>query len=72
MSFKYILLSFTKNFELFIGVHPKDLLRVKNDDDWLERFLKHQKSEVEKAHEMLWTSVTWRKENNINGIFELN
>lgn len=48
-------------------MHPKDLERVKKDDFWLERFLMHHRGDAEKAHEMLWSAVTWRKEKNING-----
>nr|CAH7753988.1 unnamed protein product [Callosobruchus chinensis] len=48
-------------------VHPKDLERVKTSDDWLRRFILHQESDVKKALEMLWTSVKWRKDNNVNG-----
>nr|CAH7753987.1 unnamed protein product [Callosobruchus chinensis] len=53
-------------------VHPKDLERVKTSDDWLRRFILHQESDVKKALEMLWTSVKWRKDNNVNDINESN
>lgn len=50
-----------------IEIHPKDLNRVKNDDFWLERFLKHSKADQTKALNMLWGSVNWRKEFGTNG-----
>nr|CAI5867080.1 unnamed protein product [Callosobruchus analis] len=53
-------------------VHPKDLERVRTSDDWLRRFILHQESDVQKALEMLWTSVKWRKDNNVNDINESN
>lgn len=52
----------------FVGVHPKDLERVKKDEFWVERFLMHEKNNVEKALQLMWKSVEWRKANNINGI----
>lgn len=53
--------------ECFLDVHPQDLEKVKNNDYWLQRFLIHSKSDEKKALEMLWTALTWRKENKING-----
>ncbi|KAJ8924694.1 hypothetical protein NQ315_000845 [Exocentrus adspersus] len=52
------------------SVHPKDLERVKSDDGWLRRFLLHQENDVQNALNMLWTSVNWRKDNNVNDINE--
>ncbi|XP_018572291.1 motile sperm domain-containing protein 2-like [Anoplophora glabripennis] len=52
------------------SVHPKDLERVKTDDDWLQRFLLHQENNMQNALNMLWVSLNWRKENNVNDINE--
>ncbi|CAH1976983.1 unnamed protein product [Acanthoscelides obtectus] len=49
------------------SVHPKDLARVKTSDDWLRRFIMHQEYDTQRALEMLWNSVKWRKENDANG-----
>lgn len=54
--------------KIFPGVHPKDLERVKKDDHWIERFLLHHKGDVGLALGMLWTSLEWRKANNLNGM----
>ncbi|KAJ8973394.1 hypothetical protein NQ317_002762 [Molorchus minor] len=48
------------------SVHPKDLERVKTDDNWLQRFLLHQEGNVPNALNMMWTSINWRKDNNVN------
>lgn len=53
-------------------IHPKDLAKIKNDDDWLRRFILHQEGNIENAHSMMWTSVTWRKEQDVNDINESN
>lgn len=53
--------------ELFLDVHPKDVERAKTDDKWLKRFLLHHEGNTKLALDMMWTSVTWRKENNVNG-----
>lgn len=50
-----------------LAVHPKDLERVKTDDFWLQRFIVHNKNDIKKATDMLWTSLIWRRDNNING-----
>ncbi|XP_050513379.1 motile sperm domain-containing protein 2 [Diabrotica virgifera virgifera] len=52
------------------SIHPKDLQRVKTDDDWLRRFYLHQEKNQEKAREMMWSSISWRKEQNVNEINE--
>ncbi|CAH1155749.1 unnamed protein product [Phaedon cochleariae] len=52
------------------GVHPNDLERVKTSDDWLQRFLLHNDGDQTLALKMLWTSVTWRLENNVNELSE--
>lgn len=54
------------------SVHPKDYERVKNDDHWLRRFLAHNKQNIPQAIKMMWTSLTWRKEFNVNDISEKN
>ncbi|CAH2000838.1 unnamed protein product [Acanthoscelides obtectus] len=52
------------------SVHPKDLARVKTSDDWLRRFIMHQEYDTQRALEMLWNSVRWRKENDVNDLDE--
>ncbi|KAJ8962975.1 hypothetical protein NQ314_005692 [Rhamnusium bicolor] len=54
------------------SVHPKDLERVKNDDDWLRRFLLHNECNVQIALNMMWVSVNWRMDNHVNEINENN
>ncbi|CAG9855784.1 unnamed protein product [Phyllotreta striolata] len=54
------------------SVHPKDLERIRTNDFWLKRFLLHQEGNKENALNMIWTSVTWRKELNVNEINENN
>ncbi|CAH1105355.1 unnamed protein product [Psylliodes chrysocephalus] len=52
------------------SVHPKDLEKIKTNDEWLRRFLLHQEGNKENALNMMWTAVTWRKEQNVNEINE--
>ncbi|XP_044762563.1 motile sperm domain-containing protein 2-like [Coccinella septempunctata] len=54
------------------AIHPKDLQRVKKDDNWLKRFLKHNDFKQKESFQMLWTVLQWRKENNVNDICEEN
>ncbi|XP_060534835.1 motile sperm domain-containing protein 2-like isoform X2 [Cylas formicarius] len=54
------------------AVHPKDLERFKNEDHWLQRFIAHNDNDIPLALKMVWGSLTWRKENNVNEISEKN
>lgn len=51
----------------FLVVHPADLKRVKDSDDWLRRFLLHHDLDEKLALNMLWETVIWRKEFKTNG-----
>lgn len=57
---------------LFPDAHPADIERVKTDDSWLKRFLMHHDLNHQLALSMLFETVEWRKENNVNGISESN
>jgi hypothetical protein len=58
-------MSFITN--IFAAIHPKDLERVKKDDNWLNRFLLHVDSNQTEALNMMWETVTWRKDFKVNG-----
>lgn len=53
-------------------MHPKDLERVKKDDNWLNRFLMHHENNQTEALKMLWETVEWRKEFGTNGEYYLS
>ncbi|XP_044270379.1 motile sperm domain-containing protein 2-like [Tribolium madens] len=50
------------------AVHPKDLERVKKDDNWVNRFLLQHDNNQTEALNMMWETLTWRKEFNVNEI----
>jgi hypothetical protein len=50
------------------AIHPKDLERVKKDDNWLNRFLLHVDSNQTEALNMMWETVTWRKDFKVNEV----
>ncbi|KAL3284474.1 hypothetical protein HHI36_018635 [Cryptolaemus montrouzieri] len=52
------------------AIHPKDLKRIKEEDDWLRRFLLHTELKQTEALQMLWTTLQWRKEYGTNEINE--
>lgn len=54
------------------SIHQKDCTRVKTDDQWLRRFIAHQESDITAARKMMWTSLTWRKDFQVNDINENN
>lgn len=54
------------------SIHPKDLSRVKTDDHWLRRFIAHSENDVTATLNMMWTALTWRKEQGANEINENN
>ncbi|XP_066250152.1 motile sperm domain-containing protein 2-like isoform X2 [Euwallacea similis] len=54
------------------SVHPKDYERVKTDDHWLRRFLAHCENSIPLTTKMMWTSLKWRKEQQVNDIKESN
>jgi len=51
----------------FTAIHPKDLSRLKTDDHWLRRFIAHSENDVTATLNMMWTALTWRKEQGANG-----
>ena len=48
--------------------HPADIARVKNQDDWLRRFLEHNEFRLDDSLKMLWETCEWRKKFGTNGI----
>ncbi|XP_045463540.1 motile sperm domain-containing protein 2-like [Harmonia axyridis] len=54
------------------AVHPKDLHRLKTDDNWVRRFLKHNEMNQNESIQMLWNVLEWRKENSVSDISEKN
>ncbi|EZA54168.1 hypothetical protein DMN91_000417 [Ooceraea biroi] len=54
------------------GFHPADIARIKNNDDWLKRFLDHHESNENEAFNMLWETCTWRRKFGTNDITEDN
>ncbi|KAI5735721.1 hypothetical protein M8J77_021856 [Diaphorina citri] len=50
--------------------HKNDIHRIHANDDWLTRFLIHHDESVQDALTMLWDTLLWRKENNVNDINE--
>lgn len=49
-------------------VHPKDIARIKDNDQWLRRFLMHHELKQEAALEMVMTVLKWRKSYGTNDI----
>lgn len=49
-------------------MHPADLIRIKESDDWLRRFLLHHDLDEKLALDMVWDTVQWRKDVKVNGI----
>ncbi|XP_017780171.1 PREDICTED: motile sperm domain-containing protein 2-like [Nicrophorus vespilloides] len=52
------------------NVHPADLARAKNDDNWLKRFLMHHDGDQQLALNMMWDVMEWRKTFGTNDITE--
>ncbi|GLV42809.1 uncharacterized protein CBL_03549 [Carabus blaptoides fortunei] len=53
-------------------IHPSDLDRAKNNDDWLRRFLLHHDLDMNPALKMMWDTCEWRKQFGTNDISESN
>lgn len=49
------------------GFHPADIARIKNNDDWLKRFLEHYEFNEQEAFNMLWEVCSWRRKFGTNG-----
>ncbi|XP_020287427.1 motile sperm domain-containing protein 2-like [Pseudomyrmex gracilis] len=54
------------------GFHPADIARIKNNDDWLKRFLEHYEFDEQEAFNMLWEVCSWRRKFGTNDISEDN
>ncbi|EGI62159.1 PREDICTED: motile sperm domain-containing protein 2-like [Acromyrmex echinatior] len=54
------------------GFHTADIARIKNNDDWLKRFLEHHEFNEQDAFNMLWETCTWRRKFGTNDITEDN
>ncbi|KAL1517251.1 hypothetical protein ABEB36_001038 [Hypothenemus hampei] len=52
------------------SIDSRDLVRVKNDNFWLQRFLAHHEHNIPLALKMMWVSLNWRKEFGVNDITE--
>ncbi|KAI4471658.1 motile sperm domain-containing protein 2 [Holotrichia oblita] len=52
--------------------HPVDIEKIKNNDQWVKRFLAHHDLNVQLALTMMFETCQWRKENNVNEISESN
>lgn len=53
---------------IFVVIHPLDLDRAKNNDDWLRRFLLHHDLDMNLALKMMWDTCEWRKQFGTNGM----
>ncbi len=49
--------------------HPKDQERLKNDRNWIRRFLMHHELDKEKALSMIIGALKWRQKFGANGIY---
>uniref|UniRef100_A0A8D9A013 Motile sperm domain-containing protein 2 n=1 Tax=Cacopsylla melanoneura TaxID=428564 RepID=A0A8D9A013_9HEMI len=50
--------------------HKNDIHKISANPNWLTRFLIHHDENVQDALGMLWETLVWRKENNVNDINE--
>lgn len=50
--------------------HPADINRIKENNNWLKRFLEHTENNVQEALTMLWDTCTWRRKFGANEITE--
>ncbi|EFX68040.1 motile sperm domain-containing protein 2-like [Daphnia pulex] len=55
-----------------IQAHPKDVDRLKNDKDWVRRFLLHHDLDKEKAVNMIIGTLKWRSKFGANDISHSN
>lgn len=47
--------------------HPKDVERLKNDREWVRRFLLHHDMDKDKALNMILSTLKWRQKVGANG-----
>ncbi|OAD59468.1 Motile sperm domain-containing protein 2 [Eufriesea mexicana] len=52
--------------------HPADITRIKENNNWLRRFLEHNENNIQEALNMLWETCTWRAKFGTNDITEEN
>ena len=48
-------------------VDNRDVERIKKEDNYMRRFLMHQKNQQKLALDMVIDTLKWRKENKVNG-----
>lgn len=48
--------------------HPVDIIKIKEDNHWLQRFLEHNENNVQEALNMLWETCYWRSKFGTNGM----
>jgi hypothetical protein len=47
--------------------HPKDMQRLKTDDNWLVNFLDFNDFNIDKSLKQFWSTLEWRQKHEING-----
>ncbi|XP_017893126.1 motile sperm domain-containing protein 2 isoform X2 [Ceratina calcarata] len=52
--------------------HPADVTRVKENNNWLKRFLEHNENNMQESYNMLWDTCAWRSKFGTNEITEDN
>uniref|UniRef100_V9I9A0 Motile sperm domain-containing protein 2 n=2 Tax=Apis cerana TaxID=7461 RepID=V9I9A0_APICE len=52
--------------------HPADIARVKENNNWLRRFLEHNENNIQESLNMLWDTCIWRSKFGTNEITEEN
>ncbi|XP_034232388.1 motile sperm domain-containing protein 2-like isoform X2 [Thrips palmi] len=52
------------------GIHPADLARIQDGDDWLRRFLLHNDRDIKESLTMAWDTCKWRKTFGTNDLNE--
>lgn len=47
--------------------HPADITRIKENNNWLRRFLEHNENNAQETLNMLWETCIWRTKFGTNG-----
>ncbi|CAK9802935.1 Motile sperm domain-containing protein 2 [Anthophora plagiata] len=50
--------------------HPADIDRIKENNNWLKRFLEHNENNIQESLNMLWETCIWRSKFGTNDIKE--
>ncbi|XP_076341327.1 motile sperm domain-containing protein 2-like [Tachypleus tridentatus] len=50
---------------------PRDVQRLKDDDFYCKRFIRHQHGDMNAAVKMVKNTFKWRKDKNINGLCDI-